>query len=124
VLDDKLLFTAGARHQKVVVRNYSKATGLESDAYTKAAGCRRLAWCTSRGSVSLYANHTEALQPGSNGANLRGQLWGKHRDRALKQDEVGVKAIYGRSADRWRCLKLKCRTHSDSWQLRPRRRAA
>ncbi len=27
--NDKVLFTAAARHQKVVVRNYSNATGLE-----------------------------------------------------------------------------------------------
>ena len=33
VLDDTLLFTVGARHQKVVVRNYDKVTGLQSDAY-------------------------------------------------------------------------------------------
>jgi iron complex outermembrane receptor protein len=32
VLDDKLLFTAGARHQKVVVRGYNKVTGAENAA--------------------------------------------------------------------------------------------
>ena len=32
VLDDKLLFTAGARHQKVVIRGYNKITGAENDA--------------------------------------------------------------------------------------------
>lgn len=31
VLDDKLLFTAGARHQKVVIRGYNKITGAEND---------------------------------------------------------------------------------------------
>lgn len=32
VLDDKLLFTAGARHQKVVIRGYNKITGQENKA--------------------------------------------------------------------------------------------
>ncbi len=36
--NDKVLFTAAARHQKVVVRNYSNATGLEdtSSRYTQS----------------------------------------------------------------------------------------
>ena len=90
--NDKVLFTAAARHQKVVVRNYSNATGLEdtSSRYTQSR------WMPTFGLVykpweqlSLYANHTEALQPGSANA---GQSTGIAHS---KQDEVGVKIDYG-----------------------------
>lgn len=68
VLDDTLLFTAGARHQKVVVRNYNKTTGLQTDdafddsRWMPTYGVVYKPWKV----ISLYANHTEALQPGSN----------------------------------------------------------
>ncbi|KNC92693.1 TonB-dependent receptor [Trabulsiella odontotermitis] len=96
--DDSLLFTAGARHQKVVVRNYSNATGLEdtTSRYTQSR------WMPTYGLVykpwevlSLYANYTEALQPGDNapkGAENYGQSMGIAHS---KQKEVGVKVDYG-----------------------------
>jgi TonB-dependent siderophore receptor len=97
--DDKVLFTGAARHQKVVVRNYSNATGLEdtSSRYTQSRwmptyGIVYKPWDT----LSLYANHTEALQPGDNapkGANNYGQSMGILHAR---QNEVGVKMDYGR----------------------------
>ena len=97
--DDKVLFTGAARHQKVVVRNYSNATGLEdtSSRYTQSRwmptyGIVYKPWDT----LSLYANHTEALQPGDNapkGANNYGQSMGILHAR---QNEVGVKVDYGR----------------------------
>lgn len=97
--DDQVLFTAAARHQKVVVRNYSNATGLEdtSARYTESR------WTPTYGIVykpwkelSLYANHTEALQPGDNaptGAANYGQSMGILHS---KQNEVGVKIDYQR----------------------------
>ncbi|MCS2158129.1 TonB-dependent siderophore receptor [Scandinavium sp. H11S7] len=97
--DDQVLFTAAARHQKVVVRNYSNATGLEdtSSRYTESR------WTPTYGivykpwkEVSLYANHTEALQPGDNapkGASNYGQSMGILHS---KQNEVGVKIDYAR----------------------------
>ncbi|CAI0716396.1 TonB-dependent siderophore receptor [Serratia ficaria] len=97
--NDRLLFTAAARHQKVVVRNYSNATGLEdtSSRYTQSR------WMPTFGLVykpwealSLYANHTEALQPGGNapqGAENYGQSTGIARS---KQNEVGAKVDFGR----------------------------
>jgi iron complex outermembrane receptor protein len=97
--DDQVLFTAAARHQKVVVRNYSNATGLEDTAsrYTESR------WTPTYGivykpwkEVSLYANHTEALQPGDNapkGASNYGQSMGILHS---KQNEVGVKIDYAR----------------------------
>ncbi|WP_034914003.1 TonB-dependent siderophore receptor [Erwinia sp. 9145] len=98
-VDDKILLTVGARHQKVVVRNYAYGTQTEdSDArFTKSR------WTPGYGlvvkpweSVSLYANHIEALQPGesaSSGAVNVGQVTGISLS---KQNEVGVKLDYGR----------------------------
>ncbi|MCS2153332.1 TonB-dependent siderophore receptor [Scandinavium goeteborgense] len=97
--DDQVLFTAAARHQKVVVRNYSNATGQEdtTSRYTESR------WTPTYGivykpwkEVSLYANHTEALQPGDNapkGASNYGQSMGILHS---KQNEVGVKIDYAR----------------------------
>ncbi|MFP2238195.1 TonB-dependent receptor [Pseudescherichia vulneris] len=97
--DDQVLLTAAARHQKVVVRNYSNATGQEdtSSRYTESR------WTPTYGivykpwkEISLYANHTEALQPGDNaptGALNYGQSMGILHS---KQNEVGVKMDYQR----------------------------
>jgi len=97
--DDQILLTGAARHQKVVVRNYSNATGLEdtSSRYTESR------WTPTYGivykpwkEISLYANHTEALQPGDNapkGAANYGESMGILHS---KQNEVGVKMDYER----------------------------
>jgi len=99
VLDDSLLFTVGARNQKVVVRNYNNATGAE-DSGSRYEESR---WMPTYGVVykpwdelSLYANHTEALQPGSvapRDASNFGQSTGIAHS---KQNEMGVKIDYGR----------------------------
>ena len=99
MFDDKLLFTAGARHQKVVVRGYNKITGAEND----ADGFDGSRWMPTYGvvykpweEISLYANHTEALQPGKTAPNTAtnyGQSTGIVHS---KQNEVGVKADFGR----------------------------
>lgn len=97
--DDQVLFTAAARHQKVVVRNYSNATGIEdtSSRYTESR------WTPTYGivykpwkEISLSANHTESLQPGDNapkGASNYGESMGILH---AKQNEVGVKMDYQR----------------------------
>ncbi|WP_316532907.1 TonB-dependent receptor [Klebsiella michiganensis] len=97
VLDDTLLFTVGARHQKVVVRNYDKVTGLQSDAYDDSR------WMPTYGVVykpwqvlSLYANHTEALQPGSNAPTSAANYGESVGIIHSKQNEVGMKADFGR----------------------------
>lgn len=96
--NDKVLFTAAARHQKVVVRNYSNATGLEdtSSRYTQSR------WMPTFGLVykpweqlSLYANHTEALQPGSVAPTTAANAGQSTGIAHSKQDEVGVKIDYG-----------------------------
>ncbi|MGO3910944.1 TonB-dependent siderophore receptor [Huaxiibacter chinensis] len=99
VLDDSLLFTVGARHQKVVIRGYDKITGAENEG-DSFDGSR---WMPTYGvvykpwqEISLYANHTEALQPGKTAPNTAtnyGQSTGIVHS---KQNEVGVKADFGR----------------------------
>lgn len=100
-LDDSVLLTLGARHQKVVVRNYDYNSGAE-DATSRYNGNR---WMPTYGivykpweQISLYANHTEALQPGSVAPNNDtvtnpGTVTGVAHS---KQNEVGVKADFGR----------------------------
>lgn len=99
--DDRVLLTLGARHQKVVVRNYNYNTGAEdtSSRYTNSRwmptyGLVYKPWQT----ISLYANHTEALQPGEVAPNNStvtnpGAITGIAHSR---QNEVGVKADFGR----------------------------
>jgi len=99
VLNDSVQLTLGARHQKVVVRNYSNATGAEdtSSRYTDSR------WMPTYGilykpleSVALYANHTESLQPGEvapNNATNYGTTTGIAH---AKQNEVGVKVDFQR----------------------------
>ena len=98
-LDDKVLLTAGVRHQKVVVRNYAYGTAVEDtdSRFTKSR------WTPGYGlvlkpwdAISLYANHIEALQPGetaSTGALNVGKVTGISLS---KQNEVGMKLDTGR----------------------------
>ncbi|MGK3123401.1 TonB-dependent receptor [Candidatus Pantoea formicae] len=96
--DDTLLATLGARHQKVVVRNYGY-DGAE-DPTTRFS---RSHWLPAYGllykatnSISLYANHTESLTPGTAapfGTDNYGSVTGIVH---AKQNEVGVKADFGR----------------------------
>lgn len=97
-VDDKILLTVGARHQKVVVRNYAYGTAEEDtearftkSRWTPGYGLVVKPWET----VSFYANHIEALQPGdtaSSGAVNVGQVTGISLS---KQNEVGMKVDYG-----------------------------
>lgn len=96
--NDKVLLTAAARHQKVVVRNYSNSTGVEetSSRYTQSrwtptVGLVYKPWDT----LSLYANHTEALQPGSVAPNTAANAGQSTGIAHSKQNEVGVKMDYG-----------------------------
>lgn len=96
--DDSVLLTAATRYQKVVVRNYSNATGNEDlsgrymeSRWTPTVGLVYKPW----EEVSFYANHTEALQPGSNAPSTAvnaGQSTGIAHS---KQNELGVKVDYG-----------------------------
>ncbi|CAM7551089.1 TonB-dependent receptor [Citrobacter sedlakii] len=113
VFDDKLLFTVGARHQKVVIRGYDKMTGAENP----ADGFDGSRWMPTYGvvykpweEISLYANHTEALQPGKTAPNTAvnyGQSTGIVHS---KQNEVGVKADFGRVGGSLALFEIKMPT--------------
>ncbi|MEY6760074.1 TonB-dependent receptor [Kluyvera ascorbata] len=97
--DDSLLFTAAARHQKVVIRNYNNQTGQE----TTSSSFTESRWMPTFGLVykpwetlSLYANHTEALQPANNAPNTAKNYGQSIGIAHSKQDEVGVKIDYQR----------------------------
>ena len=99
VLDDRLLFTAAARYQKVWVRNYSNQTGEEvttsrftQDRWMPTYGVVYKPWDV----LSLYANHTEALQPGSNAPKTASNFGESTGIAHSKQNEVGVKIDFGR----------------------------
>lgn len=97
--DDKLQFLIAARHQQVELRNYNIETGAEErdERYSKSH------WMPTYGvvykpwqQIALYANHTEALQPGSvapKGASNYGQSTGIAHS---QQNEVGIKTDFGR----------------------------
>lgn len=100
VLDDSVRFTAGLRRQEILVRNY-EYSGIESGTggrfdrikNSPVLGVVVKPW----EHVSLYANHIEALQPGTKapktGALNSGQISGIY---VAKQNEVGVKFDYQR----------------------------
>lgn len=99
VLDDTLLFTAGARYQKVWVHSYSNSTGEEDrtsrfieDRWMPTYGVVYKPWEV----VSFYANHTEALQPGSTAPEGAANQYQTTGIAHSKQNEVGVKADFGR----------------------------
>ncbi|MEM6159742.1 TonB-dependent siderophore receptor [Erwinia sp. P6884] len=98
-LDDKVLLTVGARHQKVVVRNYAYGTVAED---TKARFTESR-WTPGYGlvikpweSVSLYANHIEALQPGETAPKDAVNVGQVSGIALSKQNEIGVKFDSGR----------------------------
>lgn len=99
MLDDKILLTVGARHQKVVVRNYSYGTVAEKvderftqTRWTPAYGIVVKPWET----VSLYANHIESLSPGETAPNSAVNVGTVSGISLAKQNEVGVKFDSGR----------------------------
>ncbi|WP_416211320.1 TonB-dependent receptor [Kosakonia sacchari] len=99
VFEDRLLFTVGARHQKLWVRNYSNATGAE----TTTARYTQHRWMPTYGVVykpwdvvSFYANHTEALQPGGVAPKTAENRYQSVGIAHSKQNEIGVKTDFGR----------------------------
>ncbi|NDL65117.1 TonB-dependent receptor [Acerihabitans arboris] len=112
VLDDKVQLTAGARRQNVVVSNYDY-TGAESTSFdetkvTPAFGLVVKPW----DHISLYANHIEALQAGETaGTSYNGVLVTNGGQvsgiQTSKQNEVGIKADYGRVAGSIALFEIK-----------------
>ncbi|WGL97700.1 TonB-dependent siderophore receptor [Arsenophonus sp. aPb] len=97
--DNKLQLLIAARHQKVEVRNYNNETGAEE----RDARYSKSHWMPTYGlvykpwqQVALYANHTEALQPGSiapKDASNYGQSTGIAYS---QQNEIGMKMDFDR----------------------------
>ncbi len=101
VLDDTLLVTAGARHQKVVIRGYNKITGAENAADSAStattAGCQPTAWFTSRGKKwrctrTIPKRCSLVKRPLKTPPTTAPSTGMAHS----KQNEVGVKADFGR----------------------------
>ncbi|MBS0967590.1 TonB-dependent siderophore receptor [Nissabacter archeti] len=103
VLDERVQVIAGLRRQSIAVRNYGY-DGVESGTFdetkvTPAFGLVLKPW----DNVSFYANHIEALQAGESGATTYNGLRVSNGGQTAgivtsKQDEVGVKADFGRVA--------------------------
>lgn len=98
VLDDTLLFTVGARYQEVVASTYNVNTGQEN----QDEGQKSHRWLPTYGvvykpweEVSFYANHTEALQPQSNGITGFPQYGSRMNIAHSTQNEAGVKLDFG-----------------------------
>lgn len=99
MLNDNVLLTLGARHQKVVVRNYSYGTVAEKvkerftqTRWTPAYGIVFKPW----DAVSLYANHIESLGPGETAPTMAINSGTVSGISLAKQNEVGVKFDAGR----------------------------
>lgn len=103
ILDGRGQLIAGLRRQNVMVMNYnydgSESSSFDKTRVTPAVGLVIKPW----EHISFYANHIEALQPGETAGNSYGgvavvnggQVSGVETS---KQNEVGVKADFGRVA--------------------------
>ncbi|MFT3719245.1 TonB-dependent siderophore receptor [Pseudorhodoferax sp.] len=97
MLDDRIQFIIGARHQKIESRNFNTTTGAQTSSYDKAKWTPSLAlvvkpWSSN---VSLYANYIEDLVPGTTVGDTyanSGQVFAPY---ATKQYEVGAKVDWG-----------------------------
>ncbi|WP_287877730.1 TonB-dependent receptor [Acidovorax sp.] len=97
LMDQRLLLTAGLRHQKIDIGNYAYGTAALTDRYEQSRTSPLLAGVFKLDtSVSLYANYVEGLSQGqtapSTAAN-RGDMLAPYVSR---QKEVGVKYDGGR----------------------------
>ncbi|WBX91770.1 TonB-dependent receptor [Achromobacter mucicolens] len=96
-LDDKVLFTAGIRHQRMSQRDYAYNTGNESGAYDASHNSPAFGLVVKVApSVSLYANYIEALVAGPTAPATAGGRPVPNVGQSLppfvsKQKEVGVK---------------------------------
>ena len=112
VLDDRLQFIAGLRRQNVVVKNYnyngSESTSFDEMKVTPAFGLVVKPW----EHYSFYANHIEALQAGETaGTTYNGDIVSNGGQvtgiETSKQNEVGVKADFGRVAGSLALYEIK-----------------
>lgn len=112
VLDGRVQLIGGLRRQSIAVRNYNY-NGVESNTFdetkvTPAFGLVVKPWQH----ISLYANHIEALQAGdAAGTTYNGKTvtnGGQTAGVAIsKQNEIGVKADFGRVAASLALFEIK-----------------
>ncbi len=110
MLDDRVLLTVAARHQKVVVRKYSARTGDE----TRDSRFNDSRWMPTYGivykpteQVSLYANHTESLEPGGSAPSTAANYGESTGILHSKQNEAGVKVDFGRLGGTLTAFEIK-----------------
>ncbi|ELY9423532.1 TonB-dependent siderophore receptor [Cronobacter dublinensis] len=110
VLDDRVLLTVAARHQDVVVRKYSAKTGDE----TRDSRFNDSRWMPTYGivykpteQVSLYANHTESLEPGGSAPSTAANYGESTGILHSKQNEAGVKIDFGRLGGTLTAFEIK-----------------
>lgn len=97
LLDKRLLFTMGVRHQSMEIANYAYGTAVQTDRYDQRRTSPLLAAVYKLGQgLSLYGNYVEGLSQGqtapSTAAN-RGEMLAPY---VARQKEVGVKFDGGR----------------------------
>lgn len=97
ILNNRVQFTAGVRHQYVESESFAMGTGTRTGGYDTAATTPAFALVVKPlENVSLYGNYIEAFEPGSvvgeSFANA-GQMLPPYRS---KQKEVGIKVDWGR----------------------------
>ncbi|WP_336295935.1 TonB-dependent siderophore receptor [Cronobacter dublinensis] len=110
VLDDRVLLTVAARHQDVVVRKYSAKTGDE----TRDSRFNDSRWMPTYGivykpteQISLYANHTESLEPGGSAPSTAANYGESTGILHSKQNEAGVKIDFGRLGGTLTAFEIK-----------------
>jgi iron complex outermembrane recepter protein len=97
LMDNRLLFTLGLRHQKMEIANYAYGTAVQTDRYDQSRTSPLLAavYKLDKG-LSVYANYVEGLSQGQTApreAANRGQALAPY---VSKQKEVGIKFEAGR----------------------------
>lgn len=97
ILNNRIQFTAGVRHQYIESESFAQGTGVRTGGYDTQATTPAFALVVKPlENVSLYGNYIEAFEPGSvvgeSFANA-GQVLAPYRS---KQKEVGVKVDWGR----------------------------
>lgn len=97
VLDDRLQFILGLRHQRIDTNNYSATTRIRTSHYTDSAlspsiGIIAKPWGEN---ISLYANYIEGLQQGTTVGNTYANGGETLEPYTSEQHEMGVKVDWG-----------------------------
>ncbi|MBV7486392.1 TonB-dependent receptor [Bordetella sp. BOR01] len=95
-LDDRVLLTAGLRHQRIRVNAYHWATGAFESRYEKSRNTPALGLVVKPvDGLSLYANYVEALSQGDTAPNTAVNANEVFAPFVSRQGEVGAKVDWG-----------------------------